>query len=231
MAKNIAIIGTGHVFRLREKVKKLIEDINPHAVCVELDEERCRALLHERKSLNPLFSPLAFTQAAMAHVYDTTPGNDMLGAIEGARDIKAELFLIDKDIVETKKRLYQAFRSEFFNPLELLRKLIFSPYFLLSQARFSPSFEAAVEEFERNPEKYRRLLGMAFATFKKALLDEREEYMAERVKEILKDFDKIAIVTGAGHVFALRKLLADYDIEVFSLTGLLKDEDIGKSPQ
>lgn len=221
--KKVAIIGTGHVFKLREKVRKLIKDINPQAVCVELDEGRCSALLQERKSLNPLLSPLAFMQAAMAHVYDTTPGNDMLGAIEGARDIKAEVFFIDKDIEETKRGLFQAFASEFLNPFEILRKAVFSPFLLLSRPRTTLNLEETVKEFERNPEKYRRFLGRAFPTFKKVLLDEREEYMAREVERILPKFDEIAIVTGAGHTSGLKKLLADFDVEVFPLTKLLSD--------
>jgi pheromone shutdown protein TraB len=83
--------------------------------------------------------------------------------------------------------------------------------------------EETVKEFERNPEKYRRFLGRAFPTFKKVLLDEREEYMAREVERILPKFDEIAIVTGAGHTSGLKKLLADFDVEVFPLTKLLSD--------
>lgn len=221
--KKVTIIATGHVLKLSEKVRNLIKEISPQAVCVELDEGRCAALLQERKPVNPLLSPLAFMQAAMAHVYDTTPGNDMLGAIEGARDIGAEVFFIDKDIEETNRRLFQAFASEFLNPMEILRKAVCSPLLLLSQPRTSLNPEEAVKEFEKNPEKYRRFLGRAFPTFKKVLLDEREQYMATRIEQILQKFDQIAVVTGAGHTSGLKKLLADFDVEVFPLTKLLGD--------
>lgn len=215
--KKVAVIGTGHVFRLREKVRKLIQDINPQAVCIELDRGRYEALLQGGRS----FHPLAVLQAMIADAYNTIPGNDMLGAIEGARDIKAEVFFIDKDIEETKRKLSQAFFREFLNPFWVLRKVIFSPSLLLSRPHFTLSLEETIKEFERNPEKYRKLFGRAFPRFKSVLLDEREEYMAGEIKGILERFDDVAIVTGAGHVVGLRKHLADFDIKVFSLTELL----------
>lgn len=215
--KKVAVIGTGHVFRLREKVRKLIQDINPQAVGVELDRGRYEALLRGGRS----FHPLALLQAMIAHAYHTIPGNDMLGAIEGAKDIKAEVFFIDKDIEETKRKLSQAFFREFLNPFEILRKVIFSPSLLLSRPHFTLSLEQAIIEFERNPEEYRKLFGRAFPLFKSVLLDEREEYMAGEIKVILEKFDEVAVVTGAGHVVGLREHLAGFDIKAFSLTELL----------
>ena len=215
--KKVTIIGTGHIFKLREKVRELIQDINPQAVCVELDEGRYGALLLGGRS----FHPLALLQRLIARVYHTIPGNDMLGAVEGARDIGAKVFFIDQDIDDTKRRLSETFVSEFLNPLKVLRKVIFSPALFLSRPRAIFSLEEAVKEFERKPEKYRRLFGRAFPIFKKVLLDEREEYMAGNARKILESFDEIAIVTGAGHVASLRKLLANFDVTVFSLTELL----------
>lgn len=215
--KKVTIVGTGHVFRLREKVRKLIQDIHPQAVCVELDEGRYEVLLTGRTSSHPL----ALLQARLAESYHTIPGNDMLGAVEGAKDIEAELFFIDKDIEETKRRLGEAFVSEFLNPLEILRKVILFPVIFLSLPRGKSSIEELVREFEREPEKYRRLLGRAFPVFKRVLLDEREEHMAERIKEVLQRFDEVVVVTGAGHVADLKKLLDDFDVQVFSLTKLL----------
>jgi pheromone shutdown protein TraB len=52
--KKVTVIGTGHVFRLRHKVRKLIQDIHPQAVCVELDEGRYEVLLEGRTSSHPL---------------------------------------------------------------------------------------------------------------------------------------------------------------------------------
>lgn len=217
--KKVTIIGTGHVFRLREKVRKLIENLNPQAVCVELDEGRYEVLLRGRTSLHPL----ALLQARLAHSYHTIPGNDMLGAVEGARDIEAELFFIDKDIEETKRRLGEAFVLEFLNPLEILRKIILFPVIFLSGPRGNFTLEEVVREFERDPQKYRKLLGRAFPVFKRVLLDEREEHMAKRIREVLERFDEVAVVTGAGHAADLKKLLNDFDVEVFSLTKLLDE--------
>ncbi|MCD6230433.1 MAG: TraB/GumN family protein [Dehalococcoidia bacterium] len=216
--KKVVIIGTGHVFNLRGKVRTIIHDVEPQAVCVELDDGRYEALFHGR---GRSFHPLALLQALMATIYGTVPGNDMLGGIEGARDIGAELFLIDKDIRVIKRGLRQAFISEILNPVEIARKLVRFPPIALSRPRAMLNFEDSVKEFEKDPERYRDLLGKSFPRIRKVLLDDRERYMAIRVKGILERFDDIAIVTGAGHVIGLRGLLSDYDIRVFSLTTLL----------
>jgi pheromone shutdown protein TraB len=215
--KKVTVIGTGHVFRLRQKVRKLIQDIHPQAVCVELDEGRYEVLLQGRTS----FHPLALLQARLADTYHTIPGNDMLGAVEGARDIEAELYFIDRDIEATKGRLGEAFVLEFLNPLEILRKVMLFPIVFLSLPRWGSNLEEVVKEFERDPEKYRRLLGRAFPVFKKVLLDEREEHMAGRIRKVLDRFDQVAVVTGAGHAADLKKLLNDFDVEVIPLTKLL----------
>jgi pheromone shutdown protein TraB len=215
--KKVTVIGTGHVFRLRQKVRKLIQDIHPQAVCVELDEGRYEVLLEGRTSSHPL----ALLQARLADAYHTTPGNDMLGAVEGARDIEAELFFIDRDIEATERRLGEAFVLEFLNPVEILRKVMLFPVVFLSMPRWGSSLEEVVKEFERAPEKYRKLLGRAFPVFKRVLLDEREEHMAGRIRKVLERFDEVAVVTGAGHAADLKKLLNDFDVEVVPLTKLL----------
>ncbi len=217
--KKVTVIGTGHVFRLRQKVRKLIQDIHPQAVCVELDEGRYEVLLQGRTS----FDPLALLQARLADTYHTIPGNDMLGAVDGAKDIEAELFFIDRDIEATKGRLGEAFVLEFLNPLEILRKVMLFPVVFLSLPRWGSSLEEVVKEFERDPEKYRKLLGRAFPVFKRVLLDEREEHMAGRIRKVLERFDEVAVVTGAGHAADLKKLLNDFNVEVVSLTKLLDE--------
>jgi pheromone shutdown protein TraB len=145
----------------------------------------------------------------------------MLGAVEGARDIEADLFFIDRDIEATERRLGEAFILEFLNPVEILRKVMLFPVVFLSMPRWGSSLEEVVKEFERAPEKYRKLLGRAFPVFKRVLLDEREEHMAGRIRKVLERFDEVAVVTGAGHAADLKKLLDDFDVEVVPLTKLL----------
>ena len=47
--------------------------------------------------------------------------------------------------------------------------------------------------------------------------------MAKRIREVLERFDEVAVVTGAGHAADLKKLLNDFNVEVFSLTKLLDE--------
>ncbi len=221
--KKVKLIGTGHIFDIREKVRKLIEEERPQAVCVELDEERYRDLLRRTFPADPL----ALLQALLAALHGTVPGNDMLGAVEGARSLNIPVFLIDRPIGETKERLIRAFACEFLNPLEVLRKLLVFPLCLISQFEMSESpssqdpLEDMVREFERDPERYRRALGLLFPAFKRALLDEREDYMAFKIKKILEEYDRIAAVVGAGHIPGLRKRLSGIRLEIATLSEIL----------
>ena len=223
--KKVKLIGTGHIFNIREKVRKLIEEERPQAVCVELDEERYRNLLRRTFPADPL----ALLQALLAAFHGTIPGNDMLGAVEGAKSLNIPVFLIDRPIRETKERLIRAFACEFLNPLEVLRKLLVFPLYLISQFEMnkSPSsssqnpFEDMVREFEKDPERYRRTLGLLFPIFKRALLDEREDYMAAKIKKILEEHAHIAAVVGAGHIPGLRERLSGIQIEIITLSEIL----------
>lgn len=187
----ITLIGTGHVFKLREKVKEKIIESKPTAVCLELDERRYHALLEDKIAL----SPLSLFQQSMAAIYGERAGNDMMGDIEGSKDVGAELFFIDREIEETMSKLICAGVSEFFNPMEIMRKFCVmlsvpmeTPSFmesLLSPLSFKDSLEKAVKEFETDPEKYRDSFGSFYPFYKRVLLDEREEYMAKEVAKTL----------------------------------------------
>src|SRR5919108_3369916 len=153
----ITIAGTCHVFNLREKIKSLIKLYQPDAVCVELDEKRLERLRSKR------FFPvglLSLIQKLIAMRYGTEPGNDMLGAVEGAEEIGTPYFLIDKNIDNIMPKLHDALIKEFINPLELLRKLLVSMNISRNQLPTLSLYdrdiiELLVYDFEQNPEKYR----------------------------------------------------------------------------
>ncbi|MHC1635117.1 MAG: TraB domain-containing protein [Candidatus Methanospirareceae archaeon] len=228
----ITIIGTGHVFRLREKVKERIVEKKPEVVCLELDEKRYKALLRNEISLDPL----ALFQQSIAEIYGERAGNDMIGGIEGAKEVRAKIVLIDKDIDEIKEELMYAFMNEFLNPAEILRKFFViasTPLKVNSYALFNPSLlfsfnfkgwlEGVIKEFERDPKRYRGLFGELYPYFKRILLDDREEKMAEEIRKVRAEYERIVVVTGAGHIPRLKELLSDLDdIEVIKLGELLR---------
>jgi pheromone shutdown protein TraB len=216
----IIILGTAHVFRLEQRIRAIVRSISPQAVGVELDEKRFEALIYGGVSTHPL----AFVQEVMASLYGTFPGNDMLGGIEGANDVNARLFLIDKDIEEINQKLMRALAFEFFTPAGILRKLTAFPF--VSFPHFVLEVDPAGREFEKSLNRYRRAMTRMFPRFKRVLFDERERYMAKRIREISEEFDPVLAVVGAGHLYALKKLLPEFYVRAISLEELLRVHDI-----
>ena len=221
----LTLVGTCHVFNIKHQIKNLIVQLKPQAVCVELDKKRLDRLTTRTTPMQLA----ALVQDLIALYYGARAGDDMYGAIEGARQIKARLFLIDKDIESTEQALRRAIAQEFLSPLELMRKLIAYEAF----AREFPfqgrplgglSIPALVDDFERNPEKYRTTLRRLFPYFKRVLMDDRENHMAQEIRTIAETYDHMLAVVGAGHVTGLVDLLPDFTIRCVPLRDLQKSE-------
>jgi pheromone shutdown protein TraB len=194
----ITILGTAHGFiipRLKEKVKDIIVQKNPEAVCLELDKGRYEAL---RQKENPHFQY----------------GDDMRGGMLGAKEVGAELYLVDRDIGETRKRLMRAVGQE-IRPGEILGKAVY----LLSSAfnLLARSPTKFISSFEMDPDSYRERLGNLFPFFSYVILEEREDYMTEKIIRVSDKHSRVLIVTGAAHIKGLTEKLSPFEPEVIDL--------------
>jgi pheromone shutdown protein TraB len=204
----ITIIGSIHWLPgIKGKIKGIILDKRPQAVCIELDEGRYKQLISPGNLMSRLGRAAGY-------------GDDMRGGVEGAREVGAELFLIDQDFAETRDKLSRVLPEE-FDLRGLLRKGVIitcmSPIALwhfLSCLRRHPSkvYEFLIKEFEANPKMYRDVYGIAYPYIKKVILDEREEYMAQKISSLNERYSSIVVVTGAAHVPGLKVLLGNRDV-------------------
>ncbi len=215
----IKIVGTCHVFNLRERVKSLVHSSHPDVVCVELDKKRLEKL---RETTPHSAGLLALMQRLMARRYGAEPGNDMLGAVEGAEEAGIPFLLIDKDIDSLVDKLQDAFLKEFANPFELVRKLLTAMDLPREQGSWPilysrDAIEFFVQDFAQDPDRYHRQFELLFPFFKRVLLDEREEHMASQIKELAKRYEELFVVVGAGHVHGLERLLADQEVHSLQL--------------
>ncbi|MCS7145023.1 MAG: TraB/GumN family protein, partial [Archaeoglobaceae archaeon] len=119
MEKKLIIVGTAHVSQKSiEAVEKVIEEEKPDAVAVEICERRYKALVGEREDLNVweilkkgeffliLFQLiLGYFQRKIGEKMKVRPGEEMLAAIQKAREIGADVIFIDRDVKITLKRL------------------------------------------------------------------------------------------------------------------------------
>lgn len=203
MEKKLIIVGTAHVLQKSvEEVKTVIENEKPDAVAVELCPARYKALIGEREEVKVseilkkgdfflilLQLLLGYFQRKIGEEMKTKPGEEMLTAINKAKEINADILLIDRDITITFKRLWG--QMSFFEKLKFF-------YYML---RGSFGKDVEVEEMLREDiidllvKEFRKISPKAA----KVLIDERDEFMAFNLLRAMERYNKVVAVVGAGH--------------------------------
>jgi pheromone shutdown-related protein TraB len=215
------IVGTAHVSNDSvEEVKETIREVQPDTVCVELCETRFEALSNENRweNLNifevireqkvlMLLANLAIGayQRRIGRELGVTPGAEMIEAISAAKDIDAEIGLIDRDIQVTLKRTWS--NVGFFKKIGLLGTIVDSllgggeevTREKIEELKEAENLSSMMEEFAE-----------AMPEVKEPLIDERDLYMVSKLREV--SGERIVVVVGAGHVDGMtRHFDADID--------------------
>jgi pheromone shutdown protein TraB len=96
-------------------------------------------------------------------------------------------------------------------PLSEKFKLLFSGFggLFVSKKRV----EKELGKFEKNFDKYIEEIGKKFPTIKRVLIDERNDYMVDKLSKINEDYESIVTLVGDGHIPGVSKLLTSKDIE------------------
>lgn len=220
--KELILIGTAHVSKhSAEQVKEVIESEQPDAVCIELDEQRYQSItdgnnwkdtdifqvIKDKKSTLLLMNlAISSFQKRMAKQFDINPGQEMIQGIESAQEMDAELVLADRNIQITFARIWGGIGLK--GKAKLLTQIIFSIF----------SNESISEEELENMKSQDMLDSMlqelteSFPRLKKPLIDERDQYLAEKIKHA--PGDKVVAVLGAAHVPGISKEIhASHDLE------------------
>src|SRR5690606_13454664 len=131
--KEIFIVGTAHIsHRSVEEVRRVIDEVRPDTVCVELDQMRYDTLVNgeawrkldifsviRQKRVLFLLTSLALStyQRKLGERLGVRPGEELLTAVEKAKEIGAELVLADRDVQATLKRTWA--NLSFWNKVRL----------------------------------------------------------------------------------------------------------------
>ena len=197
----ITLIGVGHVFDIKRNIEQLIIERSPHVVCVELDKVRYQALLSNepREGAPIVYKMLARFQERIAKKYGVGVGEEMISAIDTAKKIGAQLAFID---IEASNTFDQFWRS--MSAMERLKLTLgaFGGLFVRKK-----HIERELKRFEKNQDSYMELFGREFPTVKKALIDNRDKYMANAIHKISQRYDNIVAVIGDGHILGVKKAL------------------------
>jgi pheromone shutdown-related protein TraB len=211
--KRVYLVGTAHVSSQSvDDVRTTIERVRPDSVCVELCQPRYDSLtnpdawrkldilsvLREGKA-HFLLGSLIMTafQRRIASQLGVKPGAEMMEAIECARAQGAVLVLADRRIEITLKRT--AARLGFWNKTKALASLL--------GGLFVPD-QIDAEEIEKLKEEAQladalQALAREFPDAKETLIDERDRYLAMKIREA--PGPTVVAVVGAGHVEGIER--------------------------
>ncbi|MBI4393829.1 MAG: TraB/GumN family protein [Euryarchaeota archaeon] len=198
---SITIIGTGHVFDLKDRLTYEISIRQPHLVALELDQRRFEALTSKKDEVSKRDAPLTYRlladfQERLAKGFGTTVGGEMVAAAETAKTIGAAVALIDADAQVVFQRLWKSMGF-----MERMR-LFFSIFAGIFTTR--KQVESQVEQLEDDAEGVIEEVGKEFPTVKRVLIDDRNRHMAHALRKLSMEYERIVAVVGDGHVAGLK---------------------------
>jgi pheromone shutdown-related protein TraB len=220
--KELILIGTAHVSKSSaELVKKVIEEEQPDSVCIELDAQRYQTITQgnkwkdtdifkiiKEKKTTLLLINLAMSsfQKRLAKQFDISAGQEMIEGIHVAKEIGAQLVLADRNIQITFSRIWHSLG--FWGKVRLMTELIFSIFTDesiseedLEQMKSQDMLNSILREFSTS-----------FPRLKVPLVDERDQYLAQKIKEA--PGPKVVAILGAAHVPGIKEeLFKEHDLE------------------
>ncbi len=209
--KKIFLIGTAHISQSSvDEVKTVINQVKPDTVCIELCSSRYQAMLEKDQWKNMdifkviregksflLFANLIMTafQKRLGSKIGVKPGSEMFEAANVAEKLGSELVLADRDVKITLQRTWRG--MGFWGKMKVLGQLLTSLFI---------REEISKEEIEKLKEsdalsEAMKMLAEQSPEMKRILIDERDQYMAEKIRQSMGKL--IVAVVGAGHVKGL----------------------------
>lgn len=233
--KKIVLVGTAHVSQQSvEEVEKAIETYQPDTICIELDAERYQTMrdkdkwkntniyqiIKQKKGMTLLASIiLSSYQRRIGMQLGVAVGAEMIKAMELAKEKNIPLELADRNIKTTFARIWK--RLRFWEKGKLLFGLIMS---LFDDTKID---KEDLEEFKKQDviESALNEMGQEFAGVKEVLVDERDQYMSQKIKRAAGNV--IVAVVGAAHMSGILRYIQE-DIAIETLDEVPPKGKVGK---
>ena len=211
--KEFILVGTAHVSKESARLAKtVIEEEKPDTVCVELCSSRFQAIqqkdrwqdtdiikiIKEKKSFLLLSNLLlASFQKRIARQFDVKPGEEMITAIHTAESVGAQIHLADREIRTTLSRTWRV--MGFWSKIKLIFQLV------LSLGQLEDIKEEDIEQMKQQDvlESLLAEVGKSLPEIKTILIDERDQYLAEKIRTA--PGDRVVAIVGAGHIPGIQK--------------------------
>jgi pheromone shutdown-related protein TraB len=218
-SRDIHLIGTAHVSKESiDEVTGAIREEHPGMVCVELDESRYAAItkqdsweklditkvLKEGKGFLLIANlTLSGFQRRLGNELGVKPGEEMIAAVNTAREMGIDFSLCDREIHLTLRRAWAC--CGLWSKCKLLAAL-------LSSAFTTEKLSAEEIEKLKNSSELDSMmneLAKYLPAVKETLIDERDRYLAEKIwaAQQKSKAGSILAVVGAGHLRGIQAWL------------------------
>jgi len=204
----IHVYGTSHVsHESLDLIKEKIEEHDPDTVALELDFMRLNALLNDNTQRGgPIFIRIIKKfQDMIGSKTGVMPGEEMLYAYQTAVDEGRDVALIDQEITDTIHKIKQVRRVEKARAVtQLVLGALIPGSFDVSEIPEEEFIDELLEEFKfKFPELYY------------VLVEERNQYMIEALKQLQKEDPNqdIVVFVGAAHQKEIQEELDGYEFE------------------
>ncbi len=220
--KEIYLVKTAHVSKTSiEDVDACVEEVQPDAICIELDEQRYARLEDPEAWRNTDIVKvikdgqvgflmvnviLSSFQKRMAKSLGSTSGGEMIEGIRLSKEKDIPLVLADRPIKTTFSRIWSKLGLK--EKVKLLSGIIAS---IFDDEEISEEDLAKLKEADALEAA---LLDVAkeFPTVKEVLVDERDQYLAQKIKTA--PGRKIVAIIGAAHAKGIESHLSkDVDLK------------------
>jgi pheromone shutdown-related protein TraB len=209
--REFLVVGTAHISReSADLVREVIERERPDTVCLELDRQRYEALanperwdaldvkqLIRNRQLAALIANLmlAAYQKKLGGALGVRPGAEQLEAGRTAEALSIPVALCDRDVRVTLRRAWAS--------LSLWKKSLLLSTCLASAFERPQLSEDDLRELRQQDVVSRMMAELAefLPALKRVLIDERDTYLAQRMRET--SGRRAVAVVGAGHVAGL----------------------------
>lgn len=215
--REIILIGTAHISQAsKELVRETIENEHPDTVCIELDEGRLQSIrdperwkktdlkeVIKKKQLATLIANLVLGsyQKRMGDQTGVKPGSELKEAADIATSKDIPIVLADRDIKITLKRTWAC--TPWYRKLSLLGGLFGS---IFDKTEISEEDLAKIKEQDALNSMMQEF-GKTYPEVKQVLIDERDQFLAGRIKNA--EGKKIVAVVGAGHVKGIAAIISE----------------------
>jgi pheromone shutdown-related protein TraB len=219
--KEIFLVGTAHVSQeSAEEVRRVVAEVNPDAIAIELDEGRYRAMTEgkswektditqiiKQKKVGFLLANILLSsyQDRLAKQLDVRVGEEMRTAIELANELNLKVECIDRDIQTTFLRIWRKLRlKDKWNLLIALVSSVFDDEKItekeIENLKQGDMIQAMISEFAGK-----------FPSIVETLVYERDQVMAYQLKH--NQSTRIVAIVGAAHVAGiLKNIQLDYEL-------------------